>query len=47
MRMKEFKVEMKSATVEATISLSAFMFAIVTLLTIENICIVQARVSYA
>ncbi len=47
MRMKEFKVETGSVTVEATISLSAFMFAIVTLLTIVNICIVQARVSYA
>ena len=36
-----------SVTIEATISLSAFMFAIVTILTIVNICIVQARVSYA
>lgn len=39
--------ESGSVTIEATISLSAFMFAIVTLLTIVNICIAQARVSYA
>ncbi len=31
-------------TVEATISLSAFMFLMVTLLTIINICVVQAKV---
>lgn len=33
--------------IEATISLTAFMFAIVTLLTIVNICTVQARIGYA
>lgn len=44
---KELKSESGSVTVEATISLSAFMFAIVTLLTIINICTVQARISYA
>ena len=47
MLAKKFKSESGSVTVEATISLSAFMFAIVTLLTIVNICIVQARMSYA
>lgn len=45
--LKKMKSENGSVTVEATISLSAFMFAIVTILTIINICIVQARVSYA
>jgi len=43
----KIKKENGSVTIEATISLSAFMFAIVTLLTIVNICIVQAKVSYA
>lgn len=47
MFLKKWKSESGSVTVEATISLSAFMFAIVTLLTIVNICIVQARLSYA
>ncbi|MEE1124895.1 MAG: hypothetical protein U0L18_03030 [Acutalibacteraceae bacterium] len=45
--IKKLKKENGSVTIEATISLSAFMFAIVTILTIVNICIVQARVSYA
>ncbi len=43
----KFSKESGSVTIEATISLSAFMFAIVTLLTIVNICIVQAKVSMA
>ena len=47
MLLKRIKNESGSVTVEATISLSAFMFAIVTILTIINICIVQARISYA
>ncbi len=47
MQLRKLKNESGSVTVEATISLSAFMFAIVTLLTIINICIVQARISYA
>lgn len=47
MLVKNMKSESGSVTIEATISLSAFMFAIVTILTIINICIVQARVSYA
>lgn len=34
-------------TIEATISLSAFMFAIVTILTIVNVCIVQAKIANA
>lgn len=46
MQLRKLKNESGSVTVEATISLSAFMFAIVTLLTIINICIVQARISY-
>ena len=45
--LRKLKKENGSVTIEATISLSAFMFAIVTLLTIVNICIVQARISYA
>lgn len=36
-----------SVTVEATIALTAFMFAIITILTIVNICMVQARISIA
>ncbi len=36
-----------SVTIEATISLSAIMFTIVTILTIVNICTVQARIAYA
>ena len=36
--LKRIKGESGSVTIEATISLSAFMFAIVTLLTIVNIC---------
>lgn len=39
--------EKGSVTIEATIALSAFMFAIVTILTIVNICIAQARIFYA
>lgn len=45
--LKRIKGESGSVTIEATISLSAFMFAIVTLLTIVNICLVQARVAVA
>ncbi len=44
---EKLKKENGSVTIEATISLSAFMFAIVTILTIVNVCIVQARMSYA
>ena len=44
---RRIRTESGSVTIEATISLSAFMFAIVTLLTIVNICMVQARISYA
>ena len=44
---RNFKDESGSVTVEATISLSVFMFAIVTILTIVNICIVQAKMSIA
>ncbi len=40
---EKFKKENGSVTIEATISLSAFMFAIVTLLTIVNICVVPAK----
>lgn len=45
--LKQLKKENGSVTIEAAISLSTFMFAIVTILTIVNICIVQARMSYA
>ena len=44
---RRIREERGSVTIEATISLSAFMFAIVTILTIVNICIVQAKMSYA
>lgn len=44
---RKFRDESGSVTVEATISLSAFMFAIVTILTIVNICVVQAKMSIA
>lgn len=42
-----FKRERGAITIEATISLSTFMFAIVTILSIVNICIVQAKISNA
>lgn len=42
----KLKKESGSVTIEATISLSSFMFAIVTILTIVNICVVQAKMSY-
>ena len=41
------KNEQGAITIEATISLSAFAFAIVTILSIVNICLVQAKMSYA
>lgn len=44
---RKLRDESGSVTVEATISLSAFMFAIVTILTIVNICVVQAKMSIA
>lgn len=47
MIVKRLKSESGAVTVEATISLSAFMLLIVTILTIINICIAQARISYA
>ncbi|MDD4492775.1 MAG: hypothetical protein PHV32_00245 [Eubacteriales bacterium] len=47
MKKLNLKSESGSVTIEATISLSAFMFAIVTILTIVNVCTVQARVSNA
>lgn len=45
--LRRLKDENGMVTVEATISLSSFMFAIVTILSVVNICIVQARMSYA
>lgn len=45
--LRKINSENGSVTIEATISLSTFMFAIVTILTIVNICMVQARMSYA
>ena len=44
---KILEKERGSVTIEAIISLSAFMFAIVTMMTIVNICIVQAKIAYA
>lgn len=46
--MRQFKNREKGAiTIEATISLTTFVFALITVLCIVNICIVQARVSNA
>lgn len=45
--LEKLKKEGGSVTIEATISLSAFMFAIVTILTIVNIYIVQTKISMA
>lgn len=45
--LRKLNREKGSVTIEATIALSTFMFAIVTILSIVNICIVQARVSNA
>lgn len=42
-----YKDEKGAITVEATISLSAFMFAIVTILSVINICTVQAKIGVA
>lgn len=44
---RRIRRERGSITIEATISLSAFMFAIITFLTIVNICIVQSKMSIA
>lgn len=44
---KKHRRENGVITIEATISLSTFMFAIVTILSIVNICIVQAKISNA
>lgn len=44
---KQSDGEKGAIIIEATISLTAFMFAIITLLTIVNICIVQARMAVA
>ena len=45
--LNRFKGESGSVTIEATISLSTFMFAIVTLLTIVNICVAQSKIGIA
>lgn len=45
--LKKLKNENGSVTIEATISLSSFMFAIVTVLTLVNVSIAQAKISYA
>lgn len=42
-----YKNERGAVTVEAIISLTTFMFAIVTVFTVVNICIVQSQISYA
>lgn len=44
---QKLKKESGVIMIEATISLTAFMFAIVTILTIVNICIAQARIATA
>ncbi|MBP3335347.1 MAG: hypothetical protein J6L61_04305 [Ruminiclostridium sp.] len=45
--LKKLKTENGAVTIEATISLTAFMFTIVTLLTIINVCMVQAKIAVA
>lgn len=45
--LKKLNKEKGSVTIEATIALTSFMFAIVTILTIVNICMIQARMSIA
>ena len=45
--LRKVNKENGSITIEATISLTVFMFAIFTILTIVNVCIVQAKMSYA
>lgn len=45
--LTNFKQDNGMITLEATISLSAFMFFIVTILTIVNICTVQTKISNA
>lgn len=47
MRNMDFKSEDGAVIIEATISLSVFMFLIVTVLTIVNICYVQSKMSIA
>lgn len=44
---KRIKGEGGAIVIEATISLTAFMFLIVTILSITNICIIQARMTNA
>lgn len=46
-RIERFNNQIGSVTVEAIISLSTFMFAIVTILSLVNLYIVQAKVAYA
>ena len=45
--MMRFKKEQGSATIEATISLTLFVFVIMAIYLIVNFCIVQAKVAYA
>ena len=44
---RKFRDESGSVTIEAAISLSVFMFASITILTIVNICIVQTKIGIA
>lgn len=44
---KKVNKERGSITIEATISLSAFMFTIFTVLTVVNICLIQAKMAFA
>ncbi len=44
---KNLKCENGNVTIEATISLTAFMFAIITILTVVNICVAQTVISNA
>lgn len=45
--MRNCRKQLGAITVEATISLTAFMFAIVTVLTALNVCTVQAKIANA
>ncbi|NLI63647.1 MAG: hypothetical protein GX367_02825 [Bacteroidales bacterium] len=45
--MKNIKNQRGSATIEATISLTCFIFVIMSIYTLVNFCIVQAKMAYA
>lgn len=46
-RKKRSRCEKGSVTIEATISLSFFIFVIITILSVINVCVIQARMAFA